>query len=89
MRASDAQVRALEALGRHYVSDHEILGMLLRLYSETSSSSVQAAIAGILLRSDRQSIASAQLLDILLKDRRRSAPGEDMVDALIHRLQAL
>lgn len=89
MRASAAQVRALEALGRHYVSDHEILGMLMRLYSETSSPSVQAAIAGILIRSDRQSIATAELLDILLKDRRRSTAGEDMVDALIHRLQAL
>ena len=89
MRASDAQVRALEALGRHYVSDQEILGMLMRLYSETASSSVQAAIAGILLRSDRQSIADAQLLGILLKDRRRSPAGDDMVDALIHRLQAL
>ena len=89
MPASNAQVRALEALGRHYVSDHEILGLLMQLYSETSSSSVQAAIAGILLRSDRQSIIAAQLLSVLLKDRRRSPPGDDMVDALIHRLQAL
>ena len=89
MRASAAQVRALEALGRHYVSDHEILGMLMRLYSETSSSSVQAAIAGILIRSDRQSIAAGDLLDILLKNRLRSYAGDDMVDALIHRLQAL
>lgn len=88
MRPSDAQVRALEALGRHYVSDRAILDMLVGLYSETSSWSVQAAIAGILIRADRQSIASPQLLEALQKDRRPSPPGDDMVDALIHRLQS-
>ncbi|MBK6472090.1 MAG: hypothetical protein IPF94_15695 [Betaproteobacteria bacterium] len=88
MRPSDAQVRALEALGRHYVSDHAILDMLVDLYSETSSWSVQAAIAGILIRADRQSIASPRLLNTLQKDRRPSPQGDDMVDALIHRLQS-
>jgi hypothetical protein len=89
MPASDAQARALEALGRHYVSDHEILDMLIRLFSETSSRSVQAAIAGILIRADRQSVDAPQLLGILLRDRRRFPPGDNMIDALIHRLQAL
>jgi len=88
MRPSEAQVRALEALGRHYVSDRTILDMLVGLYSETSSWSVQAAIAGILIRADRRSIASPRLLATLLNDRRPSPPGDDMVDALIHRLQS-
>ena len=88
MPPSDAQVRALEALGRHYVSDREILETLVRLFSQTSSWSVQAAIAGILVRADRRSIAGPQLLDTLLKDRRPSPPGENMIDALIHRLQS-
>lgn len=88
MRASDAQVRALEALGRHYVSDHEILGMLIGLFSETPSWSVQAAIAGILIRADRRKIDDPQLLVTLLKARLPSPPGDDMVDALIQRLQA-
>ena len=88
MPASDAQVRALEALGRHYVSDREILDRLTRLYSETSSWSVQAAIAGILIRADLRSIASPQLVRTLQEDRRQSPPGDDMVDALIRRLQS-
>jgi uncharacterized protein YciW len=88
MPPSDAQVRALEALGRHYVSDRDILDRLTRLYSETSSWSVQAAIAGILLRADLRSIASPQLVSTLTEDRRQSPPGDDMVDALIRRLQS-
>jgi hypothetical protein len=88
MPPSDAQVRALEALGRHYVSDRAILDMLVGLYSQTSSWSVQAAIAGILIRADRRSIASPRLLATLRNDRRPSPPGDDMVDALIHHLQS-
>ena len=88
MPASDAQVRALEALGRHYLSDREILVSLTRLFSETSSWSVQAAIAGILIRADLRSIASPQLVRTLQEDRLHSPPDDDMVDALIRRLQA-
>ncbi len=88
MPASAAQVRALEALGRHYVSDGDILALLTRLYSQTPSWSVQAAIAGILIRADRRSIAGPQLAQTLVKDRRPSAAGEHMIDALIHSLQA-
>jgi len=60
----------------------------VRLFSETSSWSVQAAIAGILVRADRRSLASPQLLQTLLKDRRPSPPGDNMIDALIRRLQS-
>jgi hypothetical protein len=88
MPSSDAQVRALEALGRHYVSDREILLMLVRLYSQTSSPAVQAAIAGILIRADRRSIASPQLVRTLLKDRRHAPAGDNMIDALIRQLQS-
>ena len=88
MPASDAQVRALEALGRHYVSDRELLDMLARLFAQTPSSSVQAAIAGILIRADRQSIASLHLVRTLRDSRRPAAPGEDMIDALIRSLQS-
>ncbi len=89
MRPSDAQVRALEALGRHYVADREILEMLMRLYSHTPSWPVQAAVAGILIRADQRGMASPQLVATLLKDRRPSSPpGDTMVDALIRRLQS-
>ncbi len=88
MPASDAQVRALEALGRHYVSDRAILDTLIRLYSETGSRPVQAAIAGILIRADLRSIASPQLVPTLQEGRRPAASGDDIIDALIRRLQA-
>ncbi len=88
MRAPAAQVRALEALGRHYVSDREILALLTRLYSETSSWPVQAAIAGILVRADRRSIASPELVRTMTRDRLPSPPGDNMIDALIRRLQS-
>jgi hypothetical protein len=88
MPASAAQVRALESLGRHYVSDRDILERLTRLFSATPSSPVQTAIAGILLRADLRSIANPQLVATLQKDRRTSPPGGDVVDALLRRLQS-
>ena len=87
MPASEAQVRALGALGRHYVSDRETLDMLVRLFAETPSSPVQTAIAGILIRADRRSIAGPQLLRTLLERRRTSPPADDMIDALMRRLR--
>ncbi len=88
MRASDAQVRALEVLGRHYVSDRQILDRLIGLFTATPSHAVQTAIAGILIRADLRQIASPQLVSTLQKERRRSPPGDDVIDALIRRLQA-
>jgi len=88
MPASDAQVRALATLGRHYVSDREVLNTLIRLYSETSSQAVQAAIAGILIRADLRSTANPQLVRTLQRDRRPSARNDTMIDALIRRLQS-
>ena len=87
MPPSEAQVRALESLGRHYVSDREILERLTRLFSATPSAPVQTAIAGILLRADLRSIDNPQLVATLQKDRRTSPPGDDVVDALLRRLQ--
>jgi hypothetical protein len=81
-------VRALEALGRHYLSDRDILQMLVRLFSRTSSWSVQAAIAGILMRAEQRSIASPELLRTLRASRLPAPSGEHMVDTLIRRLQA-
>jgi len=88
MPPSEAQVRALESLARHYVSDREVLATLTRLYAETRSWAVQAAIAGILIRADRRSIASPELVRTLA-DKRLPAPAgaQDMIDELIHVLQ--
>jgi hypothetical protein len=87
MKPSGAQVRALESLGRHYLSDSEVLNTLTRLFAQTPSASVQSAIAGILIRADRGAIAGPQLLHSLVTHRRPSPGGENMVDALIRRLQ--
>ncbi len=88
MSPSDAQVRALESLGRHYLADRGILELLIGLFSQTPSAPVQAAIAGILIRADQRSIASPQLVRTLVKARRPVPPGDSMVDALLRKLRS-
>ena len=88
MEPGDAQVRALEALGRHYVSDREVLDMLTRLFAQTRSWEVQNAIAGLLLRADRKSVYAPELVRTLQQSRRPSPAGDNMIDALIARLQS-
>ncbi|MDP3223998.1 MAG: hypothetical protein Q8M96_12785, partial [Rubrivivax sp.] len=88
MAPSSAQVRALETLGRHYVSDRTITNRLLQLFVQTPSPEVQRAVAGVLIRADRRALANPQLRATLVKHRHRSPPGDDMIDALIRRLEA-
>jgi hypothetical protein len=90
MPAGPAQVRALEALGRHYVSDGDVLHRLLDLYAQTSSSAVQSAVAGILLRADRSALPSAKLRETLISLRREASRdgGVGTIDALITLLGA-
>lgn len=90
MRASAAQQVALEVLGRHYVSDPEVLDMLARLFADTPSPAVQSAIASILIRADAQALAgSPRLLRTLTENRLPSPDGSaTLVDALIRRLHA-
>lgn len=82
-----AQVRALEALGRHYVSDGEVLRTLVALYARTTSAAVQTAVAGILLRADRSALDAPELRRTLIS-LRRDAGGEGTIDALIALLAA-
>lgn len=88
MAPSDAQVRALESLGRHYVADRSILDLLIDLFSKTPSAAVQAAIAGILIRADPRAIAGPQLIRTLINDRRPAPRGDGMVDALLRKLRS-
>ena len=88
MTASDAQVRALDALAQNPVSDRESLEALARLFPIARSAGVQAAIAGVLIRSDYQAIASPELVQSLRQSRLKPPPGEDLIDVLIRRLQA-
>jgi hypothetical protein len=88
MPPSQAQVRALETLGRHYVSDRDVLDRLVQLFVQTPSAAVQAAIAGILLRADARSIPQPALLRTLREYRLPPDGGDSLVDALLHKLQS-
>jgi len=87
MNAPEAQARALDVLARHYVSDRDTVDTLRQLFAKTRSWPVQNAIAGVLIRADRKSIAPSDLLRTLRENRLKASPGDNMVDALIHRLQ--
>jgi len=88
MEPGGAQVHALEALARQQVSDREVLSELTALFARTSSWSVQAAIAGVLIRADLRSLDASQLARELIAHR-KPAPdaGDDMIDALLATLQ--
>jgi hypothetical protein len=82
------QVRALDALASQHVKDPESLEQLARLYPQARTPGVQVAIAGVLLRSDYDAIASPELVQTLRESRLKSHSGPDVVDALIRRLEA-
>ena len=89
MKAPSAQVRALDTLARQRLSDHESLDdALTRLFSSAKSLDVQRAIAGILIRADYQRLARPELIRALQQHRIKSSEGRDLIDVLIHRLQA-
>ena len=88
MNGSDAQVRALDTLAHYRFSDRESLEELTRLFPLTKSVNVQRAIAGILIRSDYQTIAKAELVQTLSEHRLKSPDGEDSIDVLLRRLRA-
>jgi hypothetical protein len=89
MTDAKAQARALDTLAGQGITDRQSLEDLTRLYAEAGSGGVQLAIAGVLLRSDYQMIASADLLQVLRQHRRKSSSSDDMVDVLIRRVQSL
>ncbi|HTS21345.1 MAG TPA: hypothetical protein VMN79_05980 [Casimicrobiaceae bacterium] len=88
--AGDArvQVRALSALAGQHLSDPRSLEELTRLYPVAQTPGVQVAIAGVLLRSDYDSIASPEVVQTLRESRLRSGSDPDVVDVLIRRLEA-
>jgi len=88
MSGSDAQVRALDTLAHYRFSDRESLEELTRLFPLAKSVNVQRAIAGILIRSDYQTIAKAELVQTLSEHRLKSPDGEDSIDVLLRRLRA-
>lgn len=85
---SEAQARALEAIGRHRLSDPESLEALARLFPLAPTWDVQSAIAGVLIRADYRSIARPEIVRTLQEHRHKSPHGEDVIDVLIRRLQS-
>ncbi|HEY4138160.1 MAG TPA: hypothetical protein VGN65_06900 [Casimicrobiaceae bacterium] len=89
MTNATAQARALDTLATQRPADRDSLEALASLFARSSSSGVQLAIAGILLRADYRTIASADLVQSLRQHRRKFSSGEDAVDILIRRVQGL
>jgi hypothetical protein len=88
--ASEArvQVRALDALASQHVSDPDSLEELTRLFPVAQSAGVQGAIAGVLLRSDYDAIATPEVVQTLRESRLEPHAGSEMIDALLRRLEA-
>jgi hypothetical protein len=86
MKASEAQVRALETLAAYHFSDRATLEGLTRLFSLATSVDVQRAIAGVLIRADTTILAGPALARALRAQRIKSPDGVDVIDILIRRL---
>ncbi|MEO8135868.1 MAG: hypothetical protein ABI831_18060 [Betaproteobacteria bacterium] len=87
MPSSEAQVRALDTLALHYVSDRESLEQLTELFPRAKSLPVQRALAGLFIRSDFQALPRPELIRVLQQYRVKSPDGADLIDALLRRLQ--
>jgi hypothetical protein len=88
MRDANAQVRAIDALADHRVSDPQVLDDLARLFPVTKSLEVQRAIAGALIRADFKAMATPARVPTLRVHRLKSHEGRDLIDVLIDRLDA-
>ena len=87
MKVPGAQVRALEVLARHRVSDRAILEELTRLFAATRSPAVQGAIAEIFIRSNVTSASMPKLSSVLREHHIRPAgAGQDLVGLLLAKL---
>jgi hypothetical protein len=87
MNAAGAQVRALQTLAKQRLADAQSLQEIARLFPLARSLEVQRAIAGILIRSDYQVLAKANLARSLRLHRFKSPDGTDVIDMLIRLLE--
>ena len=88
VRDAQTQIRALDTLAQHGVSDHESLEALTRLFPVAKTVDVQRAIAGILIRADYRTFAKPEVVRALREHRLKSPDGKDLIDVLIRRMQA-
>jgi hypothetical protein len=87
MTESGAQVRALDTLARHRLSDRQSLDEVVRLFRVSRSVDVQRAIAAVLIRSDYRLLPRPEMVSMLSQSRLKSPGGTDIIDILIRRLQ--
>jgi len=87
MTRPGAQVRALNAFARQALVDEESLTELMRLFASAESVNVQRAVAGVFLRADHGTIATPEFVRALREHRLRSSGPDDVIDALIRRLE--
>ena len=76
MTGSGAQVRALDTLARHRLSDRQSLDELARLFPVAESVDVQRAIAAVFIRSDYQSLPKPEMVRVLSRSRLKSQGGD-------------
>jgi hypothetical protein len=88
MNASPAQVRALDTLGRHRLSDPDSLDAVAGIFTQTESVEVQRAVADLIIRSDYRALAPLEFARVLAEHRLKSPTGKDIIDILIRRLQS-
>jgi len=86
IRDADTQVRALNTLGAHRLSDPVTLEALARLFPSAETPGVQNAIAGVLIRANYHVLDGPELLNTLTQHRLRGG-GQSLVDVLIRRLR--
>ena len=88
IRDADTQVRALNALGAHRLSDPVTLEALARLFPTAETPGVQTAIAGVLIRANYHVLERVGAPQYAHAASACAASGESLVDVLIRRLQA-
>jgi hypothetical protein len=88
MTGSGAQVRALDTLARHRLSDRQSLEELARYFPAAGSVDVQRAIAAVFIRADYQALAKPEVARVLSQYRLKSPDGNDIIDIAIRRLRA-
>ncbi|HET7731397.1 MAG TPA: hypothetical protein VFK48_15315 [Usitatibacter sp.] len=89
MPASSAKVRALDTLGRHGISDRELLEDLALAFAQSRSLDEQRAIAEIFIRSDPRALPRRQVAAAMREHRLRAPDGrEDLIDVVLRRLEA-
>jgi hypothetical protein len=89
MPSGPAQVRALETLARLHVTDREALDALTKLFAQTSSPTVQRAVAEVFLRAGPEEVASPERAALLRAHRLPARGGPDLVGVLLNRLEGI